>query len=147
VLSEQALYHLSHTPSSFCFSYFSGRVSHFCPGLPSIPVFLPMSSVYLRLKVCATTPRLFVQMGSWVVLPNFLPGLALNCDPHNPHTLSSWDCRQATLPGPKLIFLTIDLPHPLCPNRCSPSQINIRPFYSTVFVTSCFSKIGSGISF
>jgi hypothetical protein len=32
MLVRQALFHLSHTPSPFCFNYFSDRVSHFCPG-------------------------------------------------------------------------------------------------------------------
>jgi hypothetical protein len=30
-LLKQALYHLSHVPNHFCFSYFSGRVSFFSP--------------------------------------------------------------------------------------------------------------------
>jgi hypothetical protein len=29
-LAGQALYHLSHSPSSFCFSYFLNKVSHLC---------------------------------------------------------------------------------------------------------------------
>jgi hypothetical protein len=33
-LVRQALYHLSHNPSTVCFSYFSDRVSHFCPSQP-----------------------------------------------------------------------------------------------------------------
>jgi hypothetical protein len=35
VLARQALYHLSHVPSPFQFSYFSDRVSHFSPWLAS----------------------------------------------------------------------------------------------------------------
>jgi hypothetical protein len=31
-LARQMLYHLSHALRHFCFSYFSDRVSHFCPG-------------------------------------------------------------------------------------------------------------------
>jgi hypothetical protein len=35
LLARQMLYHLGHAPSSFWFSYFSDRVSCFCPGLAS----------------------------------------------------------------------------------------------------------------
>jgi hypothetical protein len=32
VLAMEVLYHFSHKPRPFCFSYFSARVLHFCPG-------------------------------------------------------------------------------------------------------------------
>jgi hypothetical protein len=40
-LLRQVLYHLSHTCSPFCFSYFSDRSQVFCPGWPG-----PKSSYY-----------------------------------------------------------------------------------------------------
>jgi hypothetical protein len=36
------LYHLSHTTTCFCFSYFSNKVSHFCPGPTWTIIILPI---------------------------------------------------------------------------------------------------------
>jgi hypothetical protein len=43
-LARQMLYHLNHTFCSLCFSYFSGRVSHFLPGLARDQKPLPLSA-------------------------------------------------------------------------------------------------------
>jgi hypothetical protein len=39
-LVRQVLCHLSHTLSPFCFSHFSGKISHFLPGLAWTLIFL-----------------------------------------------------------------------------------------------------------
>jgi hypothetical protein len=36
VLDRLVLYHLSHTPSPFCFTYFTNRVSHLTVDLPGL---------------------------------------------------------------------------------------------------------------
>jgi hypothetical protein len=64
VLARQAIYLSSHAPSLFCFSYFSGRVSYFCPGLA-----LDHSPPTYTSCVAGTTSmhhhiQLFVQSGS-----------------------------------------------------------------------------------
>jgi hypothetical protein len=45
LLARQVLYHLSQDPDFFCFSYFSGRVKHFCPGLASVNFLLTVLSL------------------------------------------------------------------------------------------------------
>jgi hypothetical protein len=73
----QTLYHLSHTPSPFCFRYFSDRVSPFCWG--SVLDHNPHTCVSHEagIKMCTTTPGLLIHMGS----SNFSLWLALNHDP------------------------------------------------------------------
>jgi hypothetical protein len=70
-------YHLNHTSSPFCFSYFLDRVSCcFCPGEPQTAILLPRPPTELKLQKCTTTPRLFFEIGS-----HFLLELSSN---HNP---------------------------------------------------------------
>jgi hypothetical protein len=74
-------YHLSHVPSCFCFnffSYFSIRVSCFCPGLA-----LNHDSSYLYLSSSwdhRYVPSYSAYLLRWS-LTNFLPGLLCSCDP------------------------------------------------------------------
>jgi hypothetical protein len=61
-LDRQVIYYLSHSPSPFCFSSFSNRVSHLCLVLGH---YLPIYPSYIAgMMVCATTLSfLLVEMG------------------------------------------------------------------------------------
>jgi hypothetical protein len=63
-LATQVLYHLSHTCSPFCFSYFTNWISNLCLGsLDCYPPIYP--SNIAGMIVCVTTPSsLLVEMGS-----------------------------------------------------------------------------------
>jgi hypothetical protein len=84
---------LGHTPSSFCFSYFSNRVLSLCPGCPGLRssyLCFPHSSGD-RHALSHTTS--LAEMG----VVKFLPGLAYNCDPPDLRLPSRWDYRCVTL--------------------------------------------------
>jgi hypothetical protein len=78
MFTRQVLYHLSHPPRAFCFSYFSYKASHFSAqaglnlGPPTYaPHITGMTGAYHH-------AQLFCQDESLV---NFLPRLVLNCYP------------------------------------------------------------------
>jgi hypothetical protein len=87
-LTRQILYHLSHAPSPFCFSYFSDRGLLLLPGavLDCDP------STYTSWVAGMTG----VHQYTWLVcqdggLANFLPRLAWNQDPPNHCLPNCWD--------------------------------------------------------
>jgi hypothetical protein len=84
-LSRQTLYHLRHTASPFCCSYFWDRVLHLCPGWPGLWY---SYSCYLYGWDDRCTPLHPSHQLRWG-LSNFLPKLALNHDPSNCCLLSS----------------------------------------------------------
>jgi hypothetical protein len=59
-LARQVLYHLSHTPTPFCFSYFSNKVSHLCPQQAWAAILLFMLPAVAGVHLCA---QLLVEMG------------------------------------------------------------------------------------
>jgi hypothetical protein len=71
------LYLVSHATSPFCFSYFSDRVLHFCPGLAWALDPLPYASQEAGITAMNHHARLICWDG----------GLALNCDPPDLPTL------------------------------------------------------------
>jgi hypothetical protein len=73
VLVRQALYHLSRTPGTFCFSYITDRVSSSFPGLASNLCSRTHASHVVGIKAPAPLPGLFVQMMS-----HFLPEVTLD---------------------------------------------------------------------
>jgi hypothetical protein len=82
------LYHFNHIPGPFCFCYFSGTVSLFCPSRPipsSFYLYLPHSWDDRQPPPC---PAFFVEMGGFA---NFLPELAWNLSPPDLHLPSRWD--------------------------------------------------------
>jgi hypothetical protein len=82
-LGRQVIYHLSHVPSPFCFSYFSGRVLHFLP-------WLAWTTVFLLMPMCIPPHQLV----NWdVVFLIFCLGWPQNCSPPNLCFLSSWNYR------------------------------------------------------
>jgi hypothetical protein len=85
--ARQVLYHLTHILCPLCFSYFLGRVSHFCPR----PVSDHDSPTYDLLCSCYrfTPPQL--TYSSRRNRTNFLPGLASNHNPPNFSLSSSLD--------------------------------------------------------
>jgi hypothetical protein len=73
-LEWEALYHLSHTPSPFCFSYFPNKVSCLCLyGTRQQPSYLCF--LCSRMAGLLPCPAFFIGWG-WVgeCLMNFLPG-------------------------------------------------------------------------
>jgi hypothetical protein len=76
------------TPALFHFSYFSGRVSHFCLGQPQIIFFLPVASRIVMMTGTCHHPWLFVWDG---ILISFFSRLALNSDPTDLCLPSRWD--------------------------------------------------------
>jgi hypothetical protein len=73
-------------PATFCFSYFSGGVSQFCPR----PAILHLMASYLSgITGLHHHTSLLIKMR----FLSLLPGLALNCDPPSLHIPSSWDNR------------------------------------------------------
>jgi hypothetical protein len=63
-LARQAFYHLSHTPSSFCFSYFLNRVSHYAQVSMGTDPFIYVSHIAWVTVRATTTSFLLVKMGS-----------------------------------------------------------------------------------
>jgi hypothetical protein len=78
----QALYHLSHARSPFCFSCLFNRLSSFCSGQPGPGCSHRWDHV----------PPLLAYWLRWSV-SNFLPRLPLNCSLPHHYLLSSWDYR------------------------------------------------------
>jgi hypothetical protein len=116
VLSRQVLYHLSHAPIPFCFSYFSDRVLSFCMAS------LGLQSSYLCLlprKHHRHAPPHLACLLRWG-LANLFPKLALNLDFPNLHLLCSWDYRHASL-YLAFLFLSHVLPPSLLPFPSLPS--------------------------
>jgi hypothetical protein len=62
-------------PAPVCFSYFSDRVSHFCPGYHQTTILLPTSPMQLDYRI---KPPHLPCLLRWV--SHFLPRLALNHD-------------------------------------------------------------------
>jgi hypothetical protein len=83
--ARQEVYHLSYTPSPFCFSYFLGMFPCYCLGQPALWSYPTVSCVP---QVCVTTLDLFVEMG---VSLAFCSRQAWNWYPPNLYLLSSWD--------------------------------------------------------
>jgi hypothetical protein len=79
-LTKQVLYHLSHAPSHFWFSYFLRYGFSFCPGLASNHVPPTYVSSIVVVIERTTIPSLFIET-------NFLPRLYSNCNPPNIHFL------------------------------------------------------------
>jgi hypothetical protein len=92
-------------PPHFCFSHFSHRILHFCPG-PALsynpPTYLCLLAC-LESQACTTVPSFWLRWS----LADFLPLLTMN---HNSPTLcfpSNWDYRHVSpLLSPKLGLYT-----------------------------------------
>jgi hypothetical protein len=81
------IYHLSHTPSPFCFSYSLNRVSCFCLGC--LDHYTP---IYTCCTAGITSMNHHAQLIDWDdVSQTFL--LTLNHNPPDSYLLSSWDYR------------------------------------------------------
>jgi hypothetical protein len=90
MIARQLLYHLSHACKFLKnFSYFSDRVSHFCPGL-ALDHDPPTYLSYLGLQSHTT-------MSSFWLATNFLPRLALNLNPPHFCLLRNRDYRHEPL--------------------------------------------------
>jgi hypothetical protein len=87
--SRQALYHLTHTSSCFCFGHLSGKVLCFCLGLACTSIFLWLLHSWDD-SVCHHT-----QLIDWDgrVSAHVLSRLFSNFDPPNHCLPSSWDYR------------------------------------------------------
>jgi hypothetical protein len=98
--ARQTFYHLSHAPSPFCFSYFSDRVSHFCPGPAWATFYLCFCvSCVPGIKGTHHHAQLLVEWS----LSNFLPRRSSNCSLPKFYLLSNWDYGHK-LPSPALCF-------------------------------------------
>jgi hypothetical protein len=108
LLGRQVLYHLSHAPTPFHFSYLWNRVLYFCPGQAWTDSLLlsPLCSWDNRLVTPCTV--LLIEMD----LTEFLSALALKLNPPYLSFWSSWDYRYEPLCPPVSFLLRQDLTFP-----------------------------------